>query len=220
MALDNATTQTTEARRDPAASRQKILDAATEEFAAKGYGDARVDEIARRAGLNKRMLYHYFGSKDDLFRAVLEEIYATICSVGANIDLDAGTPLQALGRLVDFVCDYYLANPNTITLLNTENLHRARHLRFSERVRQIHPPFEAMLDRLIARGVKTQTFRPDITPPALYITIVGLVYYYISNNHTLSIFFDRDLLAPQEFAAWRRHVHDVAARVVAPAKDP
>ncbi|MCR9077438.1 MAG: TetR/AcrR family transcriptional regulator, partial [bacterium] len=95
-------------KRDPDASRERILAAATTEFAAKGFGDARVDEIARRAGINKRMLYHYFGNKDELFGAVLNELYETICRDSAALDLNAGPPPEGLARLVDFVVDYYL----------------------------------------------------------------------------------------------------------------
>ena len=182
-------------RRDPDASRQRILAAATEEFATKGFGEARVDEIAQRAGINKRMLYHYFGNKDELFQAVLEEIYETICSAGQSLELAEIDPNAGLAKLVDFVWDYYIANPHSITLLNTENLHNARHLRFSDRARALHPPFENVIQELLDRGVAAKDFRPSIGATDLYITIVGLVYYYLSNNATLSVAFGRDLRA-------------------------
>jgi AcrR family transcriptional regulator len=201
-------------KRDPDASRQRILAAATEEFATKGFGDARVDEIARRAGINKRMLYHYFGNKDDLFRAALEEIYETICVVGQSLNLDAMAPRDGLVALVDFVWEYYLENPESMTLLNTENLHGARHLRESDRARAMHPPFESVIENLLRRGVATGEFRPGINPAELYITIVGLVYYYLSNNATLSIAFGRDLRAPKQLKHWRQHVRDVISRFV------
>jgi AcrR family transcriptional regulator len=200
--------------RDPDASRQRILAAAIEEFATKGFGDARVDEIARRAGINKRMLYHYFGNKDDLFQAVLEEIYDTICQAGQQLDVADVDPRKGLSRLVDFVWDYYIAHPHSITLLNTENLHNARHLRFSERTRAIHPPFEKMIRDLLDRGVTSKVFRADIDAVDLYITIVGLVYYYLSNSPTLSVFFGRDLRAPKALQHWRRRVHVAIDRLV------
>lgn len=201
-------------KRDPDASRERILAAATTEFAAKGFGDARVDEIARRAGINKRMLYHYFGNKDDLFQAVLEEIYDTICFSGQSLDFDTMSPRDGLIALVDFVWDYYLENPESIALLNTENLHDARHLRNSERARDMHPPFESAIDNLIRRGVAEKTFRPGVDPIDLYVTIVSLVYYYLSNSATLSVAFARDLKGPAELKRWREHVRSVIARFV------
>jgi AcrR family transcriptional regulator len=202
-------------RRDPDASQQRILAAATEVFAAQGLDGARVDEIAERAGINKRMLYHYFGNKDDLFSAVLDEVYETICRDSAALDLDSNAPPTALARLVDFVVDYYLDNPKAITLLNAENLHKARHLKNSERIRAIHLPFEEMLERLLARGEKSGAFRDGVSGARLYISIVGLTYYYLSNGHSLSVFFDRNLYDRAELEAWRDHIHDVVERFVA-----
>jgi len=201
-------------KRNPEISRERILAAATEEFAAMGFGDARVDEIARRAGINKRMLYHYFGNKDDLFQAVLELIYETICKAGQSLDLDSVGPRQGLTRLVDFVWNYYLDNPQSITLLNTENLHNARHLRSSQKTRTVHPPFESMISKLLESGAAAGDFRPGISALALYITIVGMIYYYLSNNATLSVFFDRDLRTPDELKHWHRHVHETIERLV------
>lgn len=196
-------------RRDPDASKQRILSAATEVFAAQGLDGARVDEIADRAGINKRMLYHYFGNKDDLFGAVLDELYETICRKSAALDLDAGSAPEAIDRLVDFALDFYLDNPHAMTLLNNENLHKARHLKKSGRVRAIHRPFEEMIDRVLTRGVVSGDFRSGIQAARLYITIVGLTYYYLSNGHTLSLVYDRNLYDPEELRAWRIHMHDV-----------
>src|SRR5438552_5088748 len=126
------TTRTLErptARRDPEATRERILRAAIGEFAAKGLGGARVDEIAERAGANKRMLYHYFGNKEDLFLAALESVYADIRRHELTLDLEHQEPLEAMRSLVIFTWDYFVANPHFITMLNSENLHRARHLR-------------------------------------------------------------------------------------------
>ena len=206
-------------RRDPDASQRRILAAATEVFAAQGLDGARVDEIADRAGINKRMLYHYFGNKDDLFGAVLDEVYETICRDSAALDLNAGPPLAGLARLVDFVVDYYLDNPHAITLLNAENLHKARHLKTSARIRAMQLPFEDMLESLLVRGVASGDFRPGISGAHLYISAVGLTYYYLSNGHSLSVFFDRDLYDREELRAWRFHIHEMVQRFVA-ARNP
>ena len=201
-------------RRDPDASRQRILSAATDVFAAQGLDGARVDEIAEQSGINKRMLYHYFGNKDDLFGAVLHELYETICRQSAALDLDEGSATEAIHRLVDFALDFYLDNPHAMTLLNDENLHKARHLKKSGRVRAIHVPFEDMIDAVLKRGVESGDFRDGLNAARLYITIVGLTYYYLGNGHTLSLVYDRNLYDPDELRAWRAHMHDVVIRFV------
>ncbi len=201
--------------RNPEKTRNAILQAATEEFAAKGLGGARVDEIASRSGANKRMIYHYFGGKDTLFRAVMENIYETICRAEESLDLDRHPPAKAIERLIDFVWNYYLENPQSITLLNSENLHGARHLTGSAKARGMHPPFEAMIERVLRRGVADGVFRPGIEPSALYLTIAGLAYFYLSNNATLSVFFDRDLRSRRALSAWRSHIRQVVLRFLA-----
>ena len=201
-------------RRDPDASRQRILAAATEMFAEQGLDGARVDEIADRSGMNKRMLYHYFGNKEELFGAVLEELYETICRESTKLDLGTGSPPEAMQRLVDFALNFYLDNPHAMTLLNNANLHKARHLKQSGRVRSIHEPFEDMIKALLDRGVAIGDFRGGLNAARLYITIVGLTYYYLSNGHTLSLVYDRNLYDRKELRAWREHMHDVIARFV------
>lgn len=201
-------------RRNPDASRQRILAAATEVFAAQGLDGARVDEIAERSGINKRMLYHYFGSKDELFAAVLVELYENISGQSAALDLHTEAPLKAINRLVDFAIDFYLDNPHTITLLNDENLHKARHLSESGRVRAIHKPFEEMIDAVLRRGAASGELHSGLDAAHLYITIVGLIYYYLSNGHTLSLVYGRDLYDPKELRARRQHMHDVITRFV------
>jgi AcrR family transcriptional regulator len=76
------------APRNPERTRERILSAALKEFAAKGFAGARVDVIARRAAINKRMLYHYFGDKEKLFRAVLRHKIAERRAWAANLSSD------------------------------------------------------------------------------------------------------------------------------------
>lgn len=76
------------AKRNPGRTRERILSAALREFAAKGFSGARVDAIARRAAINKRMLYHYFGNKEKLFRAVLHHKIAERRARGENLSSD------------------------------------------------------------------------------------------------------------------------------------
>ena len=192
--------------RDPARTRSKILDAATVEFARYGLGGARVDRIAARAGANKRMLYYYFGSKEALFLAVLEESYAHIRNAERELDLEHRDPREALKRLVEFTWRYYLEHPEFMTFLNSENLHKGRHVQRSKRVRQLHSPLVETLRAILRRGEREGFFRPGVDPVQLYISSAGEGYFYLSNRYTLSRIFDRDLMAPRALAGRARHI--------------
>jgi AcrR family transcriptional regulator len=196
-------------RRDPERSQERILKAATAEFARFGLGGARVDRIAVSAGANKRMLYYYFGNKEDLFLAVLEGAYARIRSAEEGLHLRDLPPEQGIRRLIEFTWDYYLAHPEFLTLLNSENLHKARHLKRSRHVPAMHSPFVAMLRGILERGVRAGTFRRGVDPVQLYISIAGLGYFYLSNRHTLSTIFERDLLAPRSRAERLKHMTEL-----------
>ncbi len=182
--------------RDPAGTRSRILEAATAEFARFGLGGARVDRIAVRAGANKRMLYYYFGDKEGLFLAVLEQTYAGIRAAEQALHLLDTPPVAAIARLVEFTWRYYLEHPEFLTLLNSENLHRARHLKRSKDIRATNSPLIATLGEILRRGAAEGVFRAGVDPLQLYVSIAGLAYFFLSNNHTLSQVFDRDLAAP------------------------
>ena len=196
-------------RRDPQRSQKRILDAALEEFSRYGLGGARVDRIAERSGANKRMLYYYFRSKENLFLAVLEDSYARIRSAEKALDLEHRDPREALKRLVDFTWRYYLEHPEFMTLLNSENLHKGRHVRRSRRVRDMHSPLVETLRAILRRGEKAGLFRPGVDPVQLYISIAGEGYFYLSNRYTLSRIFDRDLMAGRALASRARHNADM-----------
>jgi AcrR family transcriptional regulator len=181
--------------REPAQTRARILAAAGSEFARAGLGGARVDRIAALAGANKRMLYYYFGGKDELFRAVLEATYEHIRESEKALHLDAVDPAEAIRRLVAFTWNYYLEHPEFLSLLNSENLHRAEHLKRSDKVRRMHSPFVAMIRQILDRGREAGDFRDGVDAVQLYISIAGLSYFYLANNYTLSAIFGRDLKA-------------------------
>ena len=192
-------------QRDAGRTRTRILDAAMAEFARHGLGGARVDRIALAAGANKRMLYYYFGSKEALFLAVLESAYAAIRTAERQLDLEHRDPREALRRLVDFTWSYYLGHPEFLTLLNSENLHKGRHVRRSGRVREMHSPLVETLRGILRRGERAGLFRRGIDPVQLYISIAGEGYFYLSNRYTLSRIFGRDLMAAGALARRKRH---------------
>lgn len=197
------------AKRNPERTRELIYEAALAEFAEMGYGSARVDTIAARAGVNKRMLYHYYGNKDDLFLYVLERSYEKIRSHEAKLDLENLSPEDAVRELVDFTFNYHLQNPEFISLLNNENLYEAKHIKKSKKIRKMHSPFVSLVRDVLIRGEKSGVFRKNIDPVQFYITVVSVIYFYVSNIHTLSTIFDRKLNSKSALADRRNHCMDV-----------
>jgi AcrR family transcriptional regulator len=195
--------------RDADRSQNTILNAARDEFSEHGLGGARMDRIAERAGLNKRLIYYYFEDKEKLFQAVLEQAYRQIREEERQLNLLHLKPETALRRLVEFTWNYYLEHPEFLTLLNSANLHRARHLEQSERARQLNSPLIATLGEIIERGRAEGTIRGGIDPLQLYVSIAGLSYFYLSNNHTLSAIFGRDLMTPKAHNERLSHMCDV-----------
>ena len=205
-------------RRDAEGSRRLLLAAARAALAARGLMGARVDEIAREAGLNKQLVYHYFGSKDELYLAVLEQVYGEIREREQRLSLAELPPEEAMAKLVLFSFDYLAAHPDFIALLRDENAQGARHLQRSRRIHEMHSPLLALLRETLRQGAAAGVFRDDMEPLQLYVSIAGLGYFYFSNNRTLSAIFGRDLASPRAIAARRRHVVDFVMAALAPPR--
>lgn len=200
--------------RDADRSRQAVLRAAMAEFADHGFGGARVEAIAERAGVNKKLIYYYFDGKDELFVAVLEQTYADIRAAERELQLEASEPLAAVQKLVTFTWNHYLAHPEFLALLNSENMHAAGHLRRSRRIRDMNSPLIETLAQVLARGAERGEMRPGIDPMQLYISIAGLAYFYLSNHHTLGAVFGRELMSPEHLDERLAHILDVVTRYV------
>lgn len=201
--------------RDAEATKARILDAAKKEFAKSGMGGARVDVIAEKAKANKRMIYHYFGSKEGLFQTVLENAYVDIRSAEQKLNLDHLEPKEALERLVRFTWSYYLKNPEFITLVNSENLHRAKHLKRSEVVKVYSRKFVSMMENILQRGAVAGVFRDGIDPVQMNITVAAIGYYYLTNRYTGSIVFERDLMTKEALEERLQFNIDTIMRLVA-----
>lgn len=195
--------------RDADRSQQAILAAARDEFHAHGLGGARMDRIAERAAVDKKLIYYYFQNKDRLFQAVLEEAYRSIRAAEQQLRLLDMPPAEALRALTTFTWDYFLAHPEFLTLLNSANLHRARHLEDSPRARALNSPLIESLGEVLERGRRDGVFRGGVDPMQLYISIAGLAYFYLGNNHTLSAIFGRNLMSPRARAERLSHMCDV-----------
>jgi AcrR family transcriptional regulator len=201
-------------KRDAERSQNAILVAARQEFAQFGLGGARIERIAEEAQVHKRLVYYYFKDKDGLFSAVLETVYAEIRDAQLYLHLQDMAPLAALRRLVEFTWDYYIAHPEFITFLNSENLHRAKHLAASARIRELNSPLVKTLEDIVSRGQKEGLFRPGIDPMQLYFTIAGCAYFYLSNIHTLSVGFNRELGSPKLLTQRVNHIVEVVVAYV------
>jgi AcrR family transcriptional regulator len=196
-------------RRNAAATRGRILDAAKEEFAARGLKDARIEDVAGRAGANRRMIYYYFGSKDGLYLAALESVYAQLMDEERKIDVDKLHPVQAITELVRLKIDHYTQHPEFIAFLNMENLYRAEHLKHSKRIADFKAPFTEIIARVLERGQRSGLFRSDVDPVDLYISICALGYLYFSNQYTLGVIFGRDLITPPALQRRKTSIADM-----------
>jgi AcrR family transcriptional regulator len=185
-------------KRDPEGTRRRILLAAAEEFAAGGLFGARVDQIARRAETNERMLYYYFGSKEQLFTAVLEHAFTALTDAEKSLDLEGVAPVEAVTQLAHFIWNYYREHPELLRLVNNENLHEARYIKGSTRIRELISPVVAKLGKILERGQQAGLFRNNVDPLRFYITLSGLGYYIVSNRFTLEATFGLDFSADAE----------------------
>ncbi len=203
-------------KRNPERTKELIHQAALAEFADVGYGGARVDMIAERAGVNKRMLYHYFGNKDDLFLYVLERAYEKIRAHEEKLDLVNLSPEDAVRELVKFTFTYHHDNPEFMRLLNNENLYQAEHVRKSKKIRQMHSPFVGLMTDVLKRGEKEGVFRKNVDPVQFYVTVVSVAYFYLSNIYTLSAIFGRKLNSKAALAERHEHCLDVVLGYLRP----
>ncbi len=192
------------------------MTAARREFSRNGLAGARVDEIAARAGVNKQLVYHYFGDKDALYLAVLEWVYEEIRAKERELNLAGLLPEQAITKLIESSFDHLAEHPDFIVLLNDENRGGARHVRGSKKLEAMHSPLVSMVSKILGEGVRTGVFRKGINPVHLYISIAGLSYFFFSNTHTLSAIFGKELSSPAARRARRKHVVDLVLQALRP----
>lgn len=196
-------------RRDPVLSRQLILSAAQDEFAAYGLNGARIDRIATRVGASKNLIYHYFGSKDRLYLNVLEGIYRQMREDQDDLALQALPPVEGMRRLVANTFDHFARSPALIRLMSIENIHFARHLKKSTSVKPLYAPLLQTIRSLLAKGQDAGVFRKNVDAVDLYISMSGLAYFYLSNRHSLSWIFDQPLDEPKRLEQRRTHIVEV-----------
>jgi len=195
-------------------TRDNILKAAIKVFARYGYEGGSVEKISKAAKSFDRMIYYYFGSKEGLFIEVLEEIYRRMNDAESALDIRLETPVEALKSVVRFVSQYYRKHPEFVTLLNTENLHKGKHISKSMRAREYSSPAVSVIEQVLAAGVASQEFRADLRARDLYLLIASMGYFYQSNRYTLSAFLGEDIDQPEAVAHWDEFMIDTVLRTV------
>lgn len=195
--------------RDSIRTQERILAAAQAEFARRGYDGARVDAIVARARISKNLLYHYFRGKEELYIRILERTYETLRRRQSEVPLNGLDPLNAMIRLCENTFRVFVEEPDMIVMLNTENLHRGKHIAKSPIIRAMYDKLSENLRDILREGEEAGVFRKGVDPVELYISISGLGYFYLSNQHTLSLLFKRKLTAPQAIEHRQAHLVDM-----------
>ena len=194
------------------ATREGILRAATRVFAKHGFDGGRIEQISRAAKSYDRMIYYYFGSKEGLFIAVIEEQYRRFNEAETALDLSAEQPVESLTAVIRFIWAYYQKHPEFITLLNTENLHRGKHIGKSPSAREYSSPALGILERVLVAGARQGVFRPQLAARDVYLMIAALGYFYLSNRFTLSAFLGEPLDTPAAMQHWEGFLIDAVLR--------
>jgi AcrR family transcriptional regulator len=202
----------TKRKYDPEQTKRNIIDIATQEFAAMGLSGARVDAIAERTNTTKRMLYYYFGSKEGLYEAVIEEAYANIRALEQSLHLDTMDPHEGLRELVEFTFDFHDKHRDFVRLVTIENIHSARYVSHLKTFRGRNASVVKTLEDLIARGVATRQFRGDVDPVDLHLLISSLCFHRVANRHTFTVAFGRDPSGVRSRARHRTMIVDTVLR--------
>jgi TetR/AcrR family transcriptional regulator len=188
---------------------EKILELATAEFAKKGFDGARMDEIAELCGVRKYTIYHHYGSKEDLFIAVLDHVYQNFRARQREISVRGLAPIPALRQLVRHTFAAFLEHPEAVSIMNSENIHKGRHIRRVGGLRKLYNPLVETLREVIDNGAKQRIFRRNIDPVTIYIALSGLCYVYIANRYTLEAIFGLNMTSRTSRQSWVGFVTDL-----------
>lgn len=197
---------------DPDRTMAGILEVATVEFGEKGLDGARIDEIAAATKTSKRMIYYYFGSKEGLYRAVLEDIYRRMRAIESSLHLSDLSPVEALRKLVGFTFDHHHHNENFIRLVMSENMQRGAYLSQSKSIQDLNVPAIAAIQELYDRGVACGVFRAGLDPVDIHASISALTFFNVSNQHTFGLIFNQDPASPEIIATRRKNIIDMVLR--------
>jgi AcrR family transcriptional regulator len=193
----------------PEANRARIVRAAIDEFAARGFKGASMDAIAARTHTTRALINYYFGSKEKLYIAVLEQVYGEIRDAEAELDLDHLAPVEAIRRIVEFTYGYYVAHEGFVRLVVAENQAQGRHLRKSKAMRTLNRPIIDRLARVIERGRAQRLFRAEVDPIEVHKAIAALGMFNVTNQFTFGAIFQREMGSKGEVKRRRDVVADI-----------
>jgi len=196
--------------RDAERTKADILAVATREFSDRGYAGARINEIAAKTSTTKRMIYYYFGGKEQLYIAVLEQAYGLIRALEQRLDVEHLDPVEAIRELAGITFDHHESHPDFIRLVSIENIHRAEHLKRSTVLTGLADPAIGVLDAILARGREAGVFRDDVDALDVHQVISSYCVFRTANRHTFGAIFGRDMLDP----ARRDHQRRVLGELV------
>jgi TetR/AcrR family transcriptional regulator len=199
-------------QRDPERTKLEILAVATQEFADRGFAGARVDEIAAQTRTTKRMIYYYFGSKEQLYIAALEKSYEAIRITEQSVDIDNLDPVAAVRKLAELTFDRHEANPNFSRLVSHENMQRAKFITAGGGFPGLDRPVIKMLQYALEQGRSSGVFRRDIDVFDVHMLISSFCFFRINNQYTFRANFGRNLVEPARRAMYRQMIGDVVVQ--------
>ena len=193
----------------PEANRARIVQAAIDEFASRGFKGASMDAIAARTHTTRALINYYFGSKEKVYLAVLEHVYAGIRQAESLLDLDHLPPVEAIRSIVQFTFNYYLDHEGFVRLVVAENQAQGRHFKKSKVMRSLNRPIIDTLAGVIARGQAQGVFRADVDPVEIHMAIAALGIFNVTNQHTFGAIFQKDMGRKGDVARRRGVVADM-----------
>ncbi len=209
MSLQPATRASGDRQRDADRTKAEILEVAQREFARHGYAGARVDEIAALTRTTKRMIYYYFGSKEQLYIAVLEKAYSEVRAAERTVDVEHLAPVEAIRTLAELTFDHHDAHQEFIKLVSIENIHRAEHIRKSKVLANLGTPVLDLISRILDEGRASGDFTTEADAIDVHMMISAFCFFRIANQHTFGTLFGRDLTAPEHRARHRKMVGEM-----------
>ncbi|MGK9065038.1 TetR/AcrR family transcriptional regulator [Stutzerimonas chloritidismutans] len=199
-------------KNNPEKTRRDILEAAIAEFVQQGLSGARVDAIAERTRTSKRMIYYYFGNKEQLYLRVLERLYGDIRNNERTLQLAEFEPREAMRRLVEFTFDDHERNPGFIRIVCVENIHHGEYVKRSEAIRSMSNTALELLDQILQRGEAEGVFRPGLQALDVHLLINSFCFYRNSNRHTFGHIFQIKLHDAPVRARHREMISDAVLR--------
>ncbi|GAA2613394.1 TetR/AcrR family transcriptional regulator [Actinomadura fulvescens] len=219
MSPESAPSAPQRRRRDRERTRAEILDVAEREFARRGYAGARVDDMAALMRTTKRMIYYYFGGKEQLYIAVLEKAYSEVRAAEAAIDVDHLAPVEAIRTLAELTFDHHDSHQDFIRLVAIENIHQAEHLRKSQVLTSLGTPATGLISQILKAGRARGDFAADADAVDVHMVISSFSYFRVANQYTFGALFGRDLMSPEHRRRHRRMVGDMVVAYLTGAGD-